>query len=99
MSGNKILRLELESQQRCDDKNFMTSFVKIIIQKGNIGESFKNTKYSCCSSSCCSYNSTNINIIGSAIESKANVHVETKQDVTITKSIGKDSTIYLMRLL
>ena len=59
MSGDKVLRLELESKKRCDDVKFMKRFVGNIVNDAKITESLEKISYSCCSSSCCNYNTTN----------------------------------------
>ena len=58
MSGDKVLRLELESKKRCDDVKFMKRFVGNIVNDAKITESLDKISYSCCSSSCCNYNTT-----------------------------------------
>ena len=59
MSGDKVLRLELESKKRCDDVKFMKRFVGNIVNDAKITESLEKISYTCCSSSCCNYNTTN----------------------------------------
>ena len=59
MSGDKVLRLELESKKRCDDVKFMKRIVGNIVNDAKITESLEKISYSCCSSSCCNYNTTN----------------------------------------
>ena len=90
MSGDKVLRLELESKQRCDDVNFMKKFVGNIVNDAKIAESIEKISYSCCSSSCCNYNATSgattdVGAIKSTTKMSDNVKIMTKS----SESTGK----------
>ena len=50
-----MLRLEMESKTRCEDKNAMDTYHRAVVN--NLGESFENSNYTCCSTSCCNQNS------------------------------------------
>ena len=83
MSGDKVLRLELESKKRCDDVKFMKRFVGNIVNDAKITESLEKISYSCCSSSCCNYNTTSAattNAVGikSTTKMSDNVRIMTK---------------------
>merc|ERR1712110_311567 len=100
MSGDKVLRLELESKKRCDDVNFMKKFVGNIVNDAKIAESIEKISYSCCSSSCCNYNATSgattdVGAIKSTTKMSENVKIMTKSSestaITRSTSPGEDN--------
>ena len=98
-SGDKVLRLELESKDRCDNERLMAVLVRSIVNDAKIKETFENVNYTCCSSSCCNYNSvdTRNNVVTSTTE-LTNVNEKTKESVKSSKSSGKSSHFLLGRI-
>ena len=91
MSGDKILNVAMETKEKCDDTDSMNSHVQRLVNDGNIKETFANTNHSCCSSSCCNYNSvvTSTKEATTITTTSIKTTENTKEGVKTSESTGK----------